>query len=169
MRWLWSLGVAPYAMEAVARRIAVDKRVMVLRNGWFPFRWSQIFEAGGIPGSETVIKAQFTGNDAQAVFAPAPIEEVVAKITADHPDMVFAPHNAMKVWPTAVSVWDHLVWTNSMMWMPAWPDQKTPWIKFWLLNAFPAQDASKHGGVAQSGGLCPIPKPARVRPPAPQP
>tara|TARA_B100000787_G_C16164443_1_gene283097 strand:+ start:164 stop:541 length:378 start_codon:yes stop_codon:yes gene_type:complete len=122
MRWLWSLGVAPYAMEAVARRIAVDKRVMVLRNGWFPFRWSQIFEAGGIPGSETVIKAQFTGNDAQAVFAPAPIEEVVAKITADQPDVVFAPHNAMKVWPTAVSVWDHLVWTNSMMWMPAWPD-----------------------------------------------
>ena len=85
-------GGGTFAMEAVARQIAVDKRVMVLRNGWFSFRWSQIFEAGGIPASETVMKARRIGNDAQAAFAPAPIEEVVAKITADQPDVVFAPH-----------------------------------------------------------------------------
>ncbi len=85
-------GGGTFAMEAVARQIAVDKRVMVLRNGWFSFRWSQIFEAGGIPASETVMKARRTGNDAKASFAPAPIEEVVAKISADQPDVVFAPH-----------------------------------------------------------------------------
>tara|TARA_B100000767_G_scaffold261673_1_gene273514 strand:- start:2896 stop:3843 length:948 start_codon:yes stop_codon:yes gene_type:complete len=79
-------------MEAVARQIAVDKRVMVLRNGWFSYRWSQIFEAGSIPASETVMKARRTGNDAEAAFIPAPIEEVVAKISADQPDVVFAPH-----------------------------------------------------------------------------
>ena len=83
-------GGGTFAMEAVARQIAVDKRVMVLRNGWFSFRWSQIFEAGGIPASETVMKARRTGNDAKASFAP--IEEVVAKISADQPDVVFAPH-----------------------------------------------------------------------------
>ncbi len=85
-------GGGTYGMEAVARQIAVDKRVMVLRNGWFSYRWSQIFEAGSIPASETVMKARRTGNDAEAAFIPAPIEEVVAKISADQPDVVFAPH-----------------------------------------------------------------------------
>ena len=65
-------GGGTFAMEAVATQIAVDKRVMVLRNGLFSFRWPQIFEAGGIPASETVMKARCIGNDAQVAFAPAP-------------------------------------------------------------------------------------------------
>ena len=54
-------GGGTYGMEAVARQIAVDKNVMVLRNGWFSYRWSQIFDAGSIPASETVMKAPSGG------------------------------------------------------------------------------------------------------------
>ncbi len=67
-------GGGTYGMEAVARQIAVDKRVMVLRNGWFSYRWSQIFEAGSIPASETVMKARRTGNDAEAARSLRPLK-----------------------------------------------------------------------------------------------
>jgi len=79
-------------MEAVARQFATDKKCLVIRNGFFSFRWSQIFEAGNIPSSETVLKARLVESGNQAAFAPAPIEEVVAAIENEKPDMVFAPH-----------------------------------------------------------------------------
>lgn len=85
-------GGGTYAMEAVARQFAEDKSVLVLRNGWFSFRWSQIFSAGKIPATETVLKARTTEQGRQAAFAPAPIEEVVATIKAEKPALVFAPH-----------------------------------------------------------------------------
>lgn len=85
-------GGGTYAMEAVARQFATGKRVMVIRNGFFSFRWSQIFEMGSIPSSETVMKARRVGNAPDAPFAPAPIDEVVAKIREDKPGVVFAPH-----------------------------------------------------------------------------
>lgn len=85
-------GSGTFAMEAVARQFATDQRCLVLRNGWFSYRWSQIFEAGGIPLSEIVMKARPVGDGAQAAFAPAPIEEVVATIEAERPAVVFAPH-----------------------------------------------------------------------------
>ena len=85
-------GGGTYAMEAVARQFAGGERVLVVRNGWFSYRWSQIFEAGGIPEAETVMKARRTGNDPRAPFAPAPVEEVVARIREERPAAVFAPH-----------------------------------------------------------------------------
>ncbi|MGV6839584.1 MAG: aminotransferase class V-fold PLP-dependent enzyme [Planktomarina sp.] len=85
-------GGGTYAMEAVARQIANDETVMVVRNGWFSYRWTQIFEATGLPAEEHVLKARRTGNDIQSPFAPAPIEDVVAKIAAEKPAAVFAPH-----------------------------------------------------------------------------
>lgn len=85
-------GGGTYGMEAVARQFATDKNVMVIRNGFFSFRWSQIFEAGSIPAEETVMMARRMGNGATDPFAPAPIEEVVAKIHEVKPDVVFAPH-----------------------------------------------------------------------------
>lgn len=85
-------GGGTYAMEAVARQFATGKRVMVIRNGFFSFRWSQIFEMGAIPSAETVMKARRVGNAPDAPFAPAPIYEVVAKIKEEKPDVVFAPH-----------------------------------------------------------------------------
>lgn len=85
-------GGGTYAMEAVARQFATCKRVLVIRNGFFSFRWSQIFEMGGIPSAETVMKARRVGNAPDAPFAPAPIDEVVAKIREEKPDVVFAPH-----------------------------------------------------------------------------
>ncbi|MDE9450834.1 alanine--glyoxylate aminotransferase family protein [Aliiroseovarius sp. Z3] len=85
-------GGGTYAMEAVARQFATGKRVMVIRNGFFSFRWSQIFEMGSIPADETVMKARRVGNAPDAPFAPAPIDEVVARIKDDRPDVVFAPH-----------------------------------------------------------------------------
>ncbi|MEE2761745.1 MAG: alanine--glyoxylate aminotransferase family protein [Pseudomonadota bacterium] len=85
-------GGGTYAMEAVARQFATGKNCLVIRNGWFSFRWSQIFEAGNIPAEETVLKARLVENGHQAAFAPAPIEEAVAAIQSNKPDVVFAPH-----------------------------------------------------------------------------
>jgi aspartate aminotransferase-like enzyme len=85
-------GGGTYAMEAVARQFATGARVMVIRNGFFSYRWSQIFEAGSIPASETVVMAQRQGEAVDAPFAPCPIEQVVAQIRAEKPDVVFAPH-----------------------------------------------------------------------------
>jgi aspartate aminotransferase-like enzyme len=85
-------GGGTYAMEAVARQFATGRRAMVIRNGFFSFRWSQIFEMGKIPSDETVMLARRSGNSVTAPFAPPPIEEVTAKIAAEKPDVVFAPH-----------------------------------------------------------------------------
>ncbi len=85
-------GGGTYAMEAVARQFATCRKVMVIRNGFFSFRWSQIFEAGSIPSEETVMKARRQGNAIDAPFAPAPIDEVTTRIAAEKPDVVFAPH-----------------------------------------------------------------------------
>ncbi|MEQ8353995.1 MAG: aminotransferase class V-fold PLP-dependent enzyme [Kiloniellaceae bacterium] len=85
-------GGGTYAMEAVARQLATGGKALVIRNGWFSYRWTQIFEAGGIPAASTVLKARPTGGGAQAPFAPAPLDEVTAAIAAEKPDVVFAPH-----------------------------------------------------------------------------
>jgi aspartate aminotransferase-like enzyme len=85
-------GGGTYAMEAVARQFAHGRKVLVIRNGFFSYRWTQIFEAGSIPAEEIVLKAQRIGEGPQAPFAPAPIEEVVARIHAERPEVVFAPH-----------------------------------------------------------------------------
>ncbi|MGV6812348.1 MAG: aminotransferase class V-fold PLP-dependent enzyme [Brevirhabdus sp.] len=85
-------GGGTYGMEAVARQFAQGAEVLVVRNGWFSFRWTQILDAGGFAAGQTVMKARQTGNSATAPFAPAPIDEVVAKIREAKPDVVFAPH-----------------------------------------------------------------------------
>jgi aspartate aminotransferase-like enzyme len=85
-------GGGTYGMEAVARQFGRSANVLVVRNGWFSYRWSQIFEAGDFTAQTTVMKARQTGNGSQAPFAPAPIAEVVAKIRDFQPDVVFAPH-----------------------------------------------------------------------------
>jgi aspartate aminotransferase-like enzyme len=85
-------GGGTYAMEAVARQFAGGRRCLVLRNGWFSFRWSQILDMGGIPTSTSVLKAGRSGAGSQAPFVPAPIDEVVAAIHAQRPEVVFAPH-----------------------------------------------------------------------------
>lgn len=85
-------GGGTYAMEAVARQLATDKSCLVIRNGWFSFRWSQIFAMGSIPAQEVVLKARRQQLDSESPFAPAPIEEVVAAIEEHKPDLVFAPH-----------------------------------------------------------------------------
>lgn len=85
-------GSGTFAMESVARQFATGKNCLVIRNGWFSYRWSQIFEMGKIPAKETVIKARPVNSGSQSAFAPAPIAEVVAAILAEKPDVVFAPH-----------------------------------------------------------------------------
>jgi len=85
-------GGGSYAMEAVARQFAGGRRCLVLRNGWFSFRWSQILDMGRIPAATTVLKARRRGEGAQVPFAPAPIDEVVAAIREQRPEVVFAPH-----------------------------------------------------------------------------
>ena len=85
-------GSGTYGMEAVARQFATGKHVMVLRNGWFSYRWSQIFDMGSIPASHTVIKARQAVKGAQQPWAPAPIAEVEAAIAKEKPALVFAPH-----------------------------------------------------------------------------
>ena len=85
-------GGGTFGMEAVARQFGRDARVLVVRNGWFSYRWSQIFDAGRFRAETHVIKARQSDSGAQAAFSPPPIDTVVARILADKPDVVFAPH-----------------------------------------------------------------------------
>lgn len=85
-------GGGTFAMEAVARQFAGGARALVVRNGWFSYRWSQILEAGGFAGETHVAMARRTGNAPGAAFAPAPVEEVTKAIRETRPDVVFAPH-----------------------------------------------------------------------------
>ena len=85
-------GGGTYGMEAVARQFGADAHAFVVRNGWFSYRWSQIFEAGSFTAQTTVMKARQSGNDTRAPFAPAPIADVTAAIMEAEPDVVFAPH-----------------------------------------------------------------------------
>jgi aspartate aminotransferase-like enzyme len=85
-------GSGTFGMEAVARQFANNEKCLVLRNGWFSYRWTQIFDLANITQDITVIKGRQLENTAQGVFAPAPIEEVVAFIKKEKPAVVFAPH-----------------------------------------------------------------------------
>jgi len=85
-------GSGTFGMEAVARQFATGKKTLVIRNGWFSYRWTQIFDMGGIPSESTVLKARRTGSDKQSPWIPCPVDEVVATIRAKKPDVVFAPH-----------------------------------------------------------------------------
>jgi aspartate aminotransferase-like enzyme len=85
-------GGGTAAMEAVARQYATDRKTLVLRNGWFSYRWTQILEVGRISQESTVLKARPLGLGRQMAYAPAPIAEVVATIRAQRPAVVFAPH-----------------------------------------------------------------------------
>lgn len=86
-------GSGTFGMEAVARQFATGKKTLVIRNGWFSYRWTQIFDMGSIPASSTVLKARRVDPaDPQSPWVPCPIAEVVATIRAERPDVVFAPH-----------------------------------------------------------------------------
>lgn len=85
-------GSGTFGMEAVARQFATGKRCLVIRNGWFSYRWSQIFDMGRIPAETTVLKARRPEVGTQAPYAPPPIGDVVSTILEKRPDVVFAPH-----------------------------------------------------------------------------
>jgi aspartate aminotransferase-like enzyme len=85
-------GGGTYGMEAVARQFAGGKKCLIVRNGWFSYRWSQILDMGGIPAESIVLKARMIEEPPQAAFAPPDIDNVVAQIKKEKPDLVFAPH-----------------------------------------------------------------------------
>ncbi|NLD68551.1 MAG: alanine--glyoxylate aminotransferase family protein [Limnobacter sp.] len=85
-------GSGSFGMEAVARQFAMNRKCLVIRTGWFSYRWTQIFEMGAIPSESIVLKARPVREGRQAPFAPPPIDEVVATIEREKPALVFAPH-----------------------------------------------------------------------------
>jgi aspartate aminotransferase-like enzyme len=85
-------GSGTFGMEAVARQFGTSQKCLVIRNGWFSFRWTQIFDMGSIPSEAIVLKARPVEDGPKAAWAPAPIEEVVATILREKPAVVFAPH-----------------------------------------------------------------------------
>jgi aspartate aminotransferase-like enzyme len=85
-------GGGTYAMEAVARHFGLGKKCMVIRNGYFSFRWSQILETCCIASEEIVMKARPVEGGANPAYAPCPIDEVVKTISQERPGVVFAPH-----------------------------------------------------------------------------
>ncbi len=85
-------GSGSLGMEAVARQFATGQSCLVVRNGWFSYRWSQILEMGGMASQVTVLKARPVSAEAQAPYAPAPIDQVVDAIRRERPAVVFAPH-----------------------------------------------------------------------------
>ena len=85
-------GGGTYGMEAIARQFANDARVLVIRNGWFSYRWSQIMEAGKLASYTTVLAASQSDDSTDAPFAPYPLEDILERIRAEKPDVVFCPH-----------------------------------------------------------------------------
>ena len=85
-------GSGTFGMEAVARQFATGKKALVIRDGFFSYRWTQIFDMGHIPASHTVQKARRTGNDRHSPWIPTPVAEVTAAIAAEKPNLVIAPH-----------------------------------------------------------------------------
>jgi aspartate aminotransferase-like enzyme len=85
-------GGGSFGMEAIARQFATGKNCLVIRNGWFSYRWSQIFDMGNIPSHHKVLAAKPITTGEQQPYAPPAIEEVEAAIHREKPDMVFAPH-----------------------------------------------------------------------------
>ena len=85
-------GSGTFGMESVARQFATGKRVMVIRNGWFSYRWTQIFDMGQIPAESLIMKARRVSTESQAAWIPCPVGEVVESIRQNRPHVVFAPH-----------------------------------------------------------------------------
>jgi len=85
-------GGGTYGMEAIARQFVRDANVMVIRNGWFSYRWSQIIDAGGLASKTTVLAARQLADETDAPFAPLPLDDILAQIRAEKPDIVFCPH-----------------------------------------------------------------------------
>lgn len=85
-------GSGTFAMEAVARQLATGKRTMVIRNGWFSYRWSQILDRGNIAAETNVLTATQTSTAATAPFTPVAVDKAVAAIKAYQPDILFMPH-----------------------------------------------------------------------------
>jgi aspartate aminotransferase-like enzyme len=85
-------GGGTYAMEAVARQLATGKRCLVVRTGYFSYRWSQILDAGSIATTTSVCCARPLADEAQAAWVPPPVDEVVETIRRTQPQVVFAAH-----------------------------------------------------------------------------
>jgi len=85
-------GSGTFGMESVARQFATGKKALVIRNGWFSYRWTQIFDMGHIPSESLVLKARPLSKESQSPWAPCPVEEVVQTILKEKPAVVFAPH-----------------------------------------------------------------------------
>ncbi len=85
-------GSGTFGMESVARQFANNQKVLVIRNGWFSYRWTQIFDMGKIPSETIVLKARRLKDESESAWVPCPIEEVVATIAREKPAVVFAPH-----------------------------------------------------------------------------
>ena len=85
-------GSGSFGMEAVARQFAHQKPVVILRNGWFSYRWTQILEMGNIPSKATILKAQRVAMESEAPWVPHPIEAVESTVARERPAVVFAPH-----------------------------------------------------------------------------
>ena len=85
-------GSGTFAMESVARQFAKDQKVLVVRNGWFSFRWTQIFDQGVTPANAEIAKARPDTGATDQQFSPVPVEEVCAQIRAEKPNLVVAPH-----------------------------------------------------------------------------
>ncbi|MEY3409037.1 MAG: hypothetical protein RIS02_764, partial [Pseudomonadota bacterium] len=85
-------GSGTFGMEAVARQFAHGQKVMVIRNGWFSYRWTQIFEMGSIPASSVILKAKQQSANTKSAWVPCPIEDVETQIALEKPAVVFAPH-----------------------------------------------------------------------------
>ncbi|WP_291987214.1 aminotransferase class V-fold PLP-dependent enzyme [Candidatus Accumulibacter sp. ACC007] len=85
-------GSGTFGMEAVARQFATDRKCLIIRNGWFSFRWTQILDMGRIASESVAMVARPVDEQPQAAFVPPPLEDVVASIHAERPEIVFAPH-----------------------------------------------------------------------------
>ncbi len=85
-------GSGSFGMEAVARQFARGQQCLVVRNGWFSFRWSQILDTSEIAAGVTVMNAVPADDSELPAYVPAAADQVCERILAERPGVVFAPH-----------------------------------------------------------------------------
>jgi aspartate aminotransferase-like enzyme len=152
-------GGGTYAMEAVARQITNGKRTLVIRNGWFSFRWAKIFD---------MMKAHPVTPVSQAAFAPAPVEEVVATINKEKPDFVFAAHvetsAGIVLTDAYIKAVTHAVHANGAMFILDCIASGTIWVDMKEIGVDILISAPQKGwGASPCGGFVMLNSAARIQ------
>ena len=89
-------GSGTFGMEAIARQFGNGEKCLILRNGWFGFRFTEIFRRGKIASEVKPIfaieKENAEGQNIKRDYSPPPLKTIVDEILSFKPKLVYATH-----------------------------------------------------------------------------